>query len=336
MRYRAAIPVLAAALLLPLLPGAAPSQADPAGPAYATLLFSRTEMGAADGCVPDDDGIATLDGDVAPWLQSLGLPATGTLVTGRTQDTTQACTHGGASMTASWADASALAAAYGWTFVSHTATYPGPAKLASLTPWASWQQTCGSAQAITAHGLPGADGMIAYPGLSAKSAAVQNLQAAYGANCFAWARSYANPGVTGASAGTTAPYWQRTEAVLGGPCADLLAACHSLSVTGTKGYTDPASVIAQIAALQPGQWFTLQAYVLVTGTSPAYTTSTQQWDCTSADPADHWSNDVERYCYSDWQEIVTALAAMPGVQVTDPATVGAAFGRSGPFGMPKP
>jgi len=30
---------------------------------------------------------------------------------------------------------------------------------------------------------------------------------------------------------------------------------------------------------------------------------------------------------SDWQQIVNAIAAMPGVTVTDPLTVGMAFGR---------
>lgn len=335
--------VLLATLVALLTPTAAGAVVHRAGTGssgeYVSLLFSRTEMGAADGCVPDGDGIATLGGDVAPWLQSQGLAATGSLVTGRTQDTTETCTHGNDSLTASWADATGLAQAYGWSFVSATQTYPGPAKLASLTPLQSWQQTCGSAQAIQAHGLAGATGMIDYPGVTAKSPAVAQLQADYGANCFSWGRMYSKTGVTDATAGVTAPFWQSTRAVLGGPCSDPLAACYGLLVTGSKRYTDPASVVAQIGLLQPGQWFTLQAYVLVTGTSPAYTQDTGQWDCTSPDPAEHWSNDVERYCYSDWQQIVSAVAVMQQagtLTVTDPGTVGVDFGRPSSYGMAKP
>src|SRR6185437_7781713 len=59
--------------------GLAPSPTSPLGPGpYVTLLFSRTEMSAADNCVENDTNIATLDGTVAPYLQSLGMAGTGT------------------------------------------------------------------------------------------------------------------------------------------------------------------------------------------------------------------------------------------------------------------
>jgi len=93
-----------------------------AGP-FATLLFSRTEMTAADNCVPDNTGIATLD-KVAPFLHSLGMAGTGTLITGKTGQTTRHCSHRNESLNASWADATHLADTFGWSFVSHTATYP--------------------------------------------------------------------------------------------------------------------------------------------------------------------------------------------------------------------
>ena len=64
--------------------------------------------------------------------------------------------------------------------------------------------------------------------------------------------------------------------------------------------------LAWIGALRPGQWFTLQAFILVTGSSPAYTRNKTQWDCTSQGPNLHWTSDEERYCYSDWQQIVAA------------------------------
>jgi hypothetical protein len=136
----------------------------------------------------------------------------------------------------------------------------------------------------------------------------------------------------------TAPYWQYTEVLNGGNCHVLGAACYKVASDrpGHKlpRYTTPASVIAQVQALQPGQWLTLQAFVLVTGTNPVYTNNRTRWDCTSADPNLHWTNDNERYCYSDWQQIVNAIAALPNVVVTDPLTVGVAFGR--PASYPPP
>ena len=44
-------------------------------------------MTAADNCAADNSGIAALGTVVAPYLQSLGMTATGTLVTGKTQPT---------------------------------------------------------------------------------------------------------------------------------------------------------------------------------------------------------------------------------------------------------
>ena len=83
-----------------------------------------------------------------------------------------------------------------------------------------------------------------------------------------------------------------------------------------------------ISAVPVGwQWLTIQAYLLVTGTNPPYTHNTTRWDCTSANPDLHWSNDNERYCYNDWQQIVQAVAARRDIIVTDPLTVGIAFGR---------
>jgi hypothetical protein len=70
-------------------------------------------MSAADNCVENDTNIATLDGTVAPYLQSLGMAGTGTLVTKRTDDTTRHCTHYNDDLTASWADATNLAQDYG-------------------------------------------------------------------------------------------------------------------------------------------------------------------------------------------------------------------------------
>ena len=118
-------------------PGAslAPAPATALGPGpFVTLLFSRSEISAADNCVEDDTNIARLDTTVAPYLQSLGIAGTGTLVTKRTDDTTRHCTHYNDDLTSSWADATNLATTYGWSFVSHTATYPTLQQIENFTP----------------------------------------------------------------------------------------------------------------------------------------------------------------------------------------------------------
>jgi hypothetical protein len=297
-----------------------------AGGPYVTLLFSRTEITAADNCVRNDAGVARLDTVVAPYLAGRGMTATGTLVTAKTKDNAFTCTHTNSSLMGSWAQATTLAAQYGWSFVSHTATYPS--NLAGLTPAQSQAETCGSAQAIDSHGLPGGHGMIAYPGAQPLPVA---LQTNYASKCFAWGRRYGGNGITSAADGAAAPYWQNTIAPNGGPCNVSTAACYTIVATGSKRYVLPSKDIAIARALVPGQWFSLQAYLLVTGKSPAYSSSPIRWDCTSANPRMHWSNDNERYCYKDWQTIIYAIAAVPGVVVTDPLTVGIAFGRPATF-----
>jgi hypothetical protein len=290
-------------------------------------------MTAADNCAENDTGVARLDTTVAPYLQSLGFKGTGSVVTGSTLQSSELCTHYNDSLSGSWDDAGVLANQFGWAFISHTADYPGPYKMAHLTAKQQYNETCGSAATIDAHGLPGGHGMIAYPGAQKPPL---NLQSTYGVQCFDWGRTYGHGGLTQQSAATTAPYWQNTEAVAGGPCADSALPCFTMTAQGSKRYSQPSAIIAQLNSLQPGQWLTLQAYVLVTGASPTYSQNQTKWDCTSANSADHWSNDVERYCYSDYQQIVAAItqfnanAAAAGtapITVADPLTVGIAFGR---------
>jgi hypothetical protein len=300
--------------------GAITARAAP-GP-YATLLFSRTEITAADNCVVNNTNIARLDTTVAPYLRSLGLQATGTLVTDKTKPNALTCTHSRSSMTASWTQATKLASNYSWSFVSHTATYPS--NLAGLTATQSEAETCGSAETIDSHGLPGGHGLIAYPG--AQSLPV-DLQTNYASTCFAWGRKYGSAGTTAASAGQTSPYWQNTVALNGGPCNVSTAACYTIPATGSQRYQLPSKYVGYINAIGPGEWFTLQAYILVTGTNPIYASSPVRWDCTSSNPRLHWTNDNERYCLQDWKTVVQAMRGIPSVTVTDPLTVGIAFGR---------
>src|SRR5262249_53961544 len=71
-----------------------------------------------------------------------------------------------------------------------TATYPSLQKIQNLTPAQAQAETCGSLATLKAHGLPGAAGMIAYPGSYTKNPAVVNLQTQYGQTCFDWGRQY--------------------------------------------------------------------------------------------------------------------------------------------------
>ena len=166
--------------------------------------------------------------------------------------------------------------------------------------------------------------MIAYPGAQPLPV---NLQSNYGSKCFAWGRRYEPSGTTWVSDASTSPYWQRTVAPNGGPCNDSTARCYTIAATGSKRYVLPGKVISYVQKLRPGMWFTLQSYILVKGTNPPYTSSPIRWDCTSVHPRLHWSNDNERYCLSDWKMIVNAIGAVPGMHVTDPLSVGVAFGR---------
>ena len=288
---------------------------------YATIYFSRAEITAADNCTLDDTGIARLDTTVAPYLHSLGMAGTASLVTAKTFKTHGNCTHNNDSLTASWAQATSLATTYGWHFVSATATYPP--NITRLPPAQQQAETCGSANTIDNHGLPGAHGLIAYPGAQALP---RTVQAQYGAKCFAWGREYQKDGTTTASMGTTAPYWQFTRALNGGPCNDPAAACYTIPAQGSTQYALPAEIIALVDALKPGQWLTLQSYILVTGKNPPYAHNGTRWNCTSPNPDLHWTNDVERYCYNDFQQIMQVIKAR-GIKVADPLTVGVAFGR---------
>lgn len=301
---------------------------------YVTIMFSRTEVGVADNCATDDSDIAPLVTTVAPYLKSLGLTATGTLETGVMQPSAPFCTHYNETLGGSWDDAANLASNYGWKFGSATATYP-VRKLGHLTPKKAREETCGSAAAIDAHNLPGGHGYIAYPALGTGA---DKIQAVDGVKCFAWGRKYGSGGITDSSAGTTSPFWQNTSSINGGSCNKRGLPCyHTASGVPTGSlprYNLPSTIIKRIESLQPGQWFTMQNYVLVTGKSPQYTSNKSKWDCTAKNPVLHWTNDNERYCYRDWKKIVQAIAADPNVTVTDPLTVGEAFGRPSTYQSP--
>ena len=295
----------------------------PPGP-YVTFLFSRTEISAADGpsCTRDDRSVATLGGVVAPYMASLGLAGTGSIQTGKTQQSTLFCTHYGETLDTSWDRAGWIARSFGWRFVSHSATYA--THWDTMSPDRIMAETCGSAQTIDAHALPGAHGLFAYPSDSWTT----EVQRDYVSTCFAFGRQY-SPVPTTQEYALTPPYFQHTKGINGGACNDRSPPCWSIHAQGNENghYNLPSSIISTMQQLTPGTWYTIQVYLLVTGKSPPYMTNPSRWDCTSADPRQHWTNDNERYCWNDFQRILNAIPS--SVVVTDPLTVAHEFGRPG-------
>jgi len=287
------------------------------------LIFSRTDVTAADNCVDDDTNVARLDTTIEPYLQSLGLTATGSIETGPTQPDTLWCDHFGETLAASWSLTQQLAAD-GWTFASHSLDYPTAADWSAMTLAQMWDETCGSAQTIDAHDLPGGDSMFLWPNNVMNSTALVN----YAEPCFGTnrIRTYIWTGATPAQFDAP-PYQQPVRALEGGYCHTAGASCRSVPGAVSE-YVTPATVIAAIQSLRPGQVLSLQSYLDVTGTNPAYTTSRDRWDCTSSDPNLHWTNDVERYCWTDLETILNYIASS-GIGITQPAVVEAAFGRTG-------
>jgi hypothetical protein len=298
------------------------SVSTPDGPpdnAYVTLLFSRSEITAADNCVPNDLGVVRLDSGVAPELARRGISGTGTVETGVTAEHSEVCLHYKSSMGASWDELAQLRDSYGWSFVSHSRTYAK--NLSTMTRDQQWNESCGSIQDLLAHGHTRGDGMFAYP----HNTWSDDVQINVVSTCFAFARRFGTGPATRASV-TTSPYYARTQQVGGGRCADSSLPCSTLNVPSV--YRSPDTVRASLASLVPGNWFILQAYVLVTGSRPGH------WDCTSSDWRGHWTTDFERYCWSDYVKLLDAIP--PGAIVTDPKTVAEAWGRTGYTPPPAP
>lgn len=297
-------------------------------PPQVTLTFSRTELSAADhfakgACTRDDDAVAPLDTIVAPYIAANypNVHPVGSIETTPTKDTAHWCPHGGQSYGASWADLTALQN-LGWSFIDHSATYP--ADWSALTTQQQHDETCGSRDVITAHGLVGANGQFEWPN-NHFSASVNDQ---FVRQCFSFSRGYGT-GITTAAQVAANNGQNSTIGVSGGHCNVTGQTCSTINKV--KAYTLPSNVIAKLNGLQNGQWLNMQTYVLVTGTGPInYTTNKAQWDCTNPDPRYHWTNDVERYCWNDLQTILAAVNADTNVVSNSPSGVAQAWGLPAP------
>lgn len=283
----------------------------PVTPGYVTLLFGRALWVQTDLDCQPKPGTVDLQG-VADALQARGLSASGNVVVSRTNESTRRC-WSKYTLHPSWQDLARLRDDYGWSFVSGGAKYRN---ITTLSPQEQFAESCGSLDAFLAHGHTRASGLFAYP----NNKTTTQIQTDVVSNCFSFGRTYGS-GVT--QSPPQAPYFQSTHSVNGGKCHDASLPCYTMAVRNDRRYTSPETLISK-AAVNPGQWATLQWYRMVTGT--VQDGSNFQWDCRSSDWRQHWTSDPETYCFEDFLAVVDALPS--DVVVTDPLTVAQAWGRA--------
>jgi hypothetical protein len=284
-----------------------------AEPRFVSILFGRNQWVQAEGCTRMAN---TVDlGVAATELARRGLTATGNVVLKYTPATGLRCLSGGYFIHPGW-DWIQQQASGGWHFASAGRYYRW---MTNLTYAQQVDESCGSLPAFQSHGI-NATGMFAYP----NDKYTIDIQRDPVEPCFRWGRTYGTGVTTHALA--SSPWFQSTYSVYGGRCAVPGTTCYAANPKYRT--TPPDQMISQIRSLQPGQWYTIQFYRFVTGAN-LDPTDHFQWDCTSPDPARHWMNKVEMYCWSDFLRVIDALASerdAAGLVVTDPLGVANAWG----------
>jgi hypothetical protein len=264
-------------------------------PPMLTLQFGRAMLGQGAGCQPLA-GQPTIF-DVASELQRRGMFAVGVVVPDRTGETAALCVNG--NLHSSWADLARLRDEFRWSFVSNGQSrldLPGLSRTAQIA------ESCGSLDALAAHGHDRAWGMFGPNSNQITDAIATDVLN----HCFAFTRMYSN-GRTDQRR-LAAPYYESVR-VAGG---------------GTGGYDTPAEILERVGVIGDGVWLTLGSYKLVLGAQSG--TGRLQWDCTSPDPIAHWTTDDEVYCWQDYFAIIDALRTQ-SLEVVDPATVAVRWGR---------
>jgi hypothetical protein len=278
----------------------------PSGP-FVTLLLGRSmwvqsESGQA---VPGQPTLA----DIAPLLAQRGVAATGVIVPGRTAESGIQNING--NLYPSWAELAQLRDQYGWSFVSNG---QNRVNVINLSPAERYAEVCGSLDAFYAHGHMRAWGMYGPNSNNITADIATNLVA----TCFSFVRYYWGNNLNSRSAVTAPPYYVHTDDTHGGSCN--LSPCTGSASVGS--YMLPSEMVSDLQAAGPDQWVVLSTYKLLTGSKFS---GNRRWDCTSPDPRKHWTSELESYCLND---LLAALDAIkPGSVVTDPATVGEAWGR---------
>jgi hypothetical protein len=253
-------------------------------------------------------GSVPLD-QVAQDLSSRGLTATGVVVVDRTQSASRLC-YGG-SLYPTWADLDTLRDTYGWSFDSDGMSHND---ITTMTPAQQYEESCGSLAYLAENGMKTADAFYAY-GDNLRSTAIQMNTVS---QCFDYGRTYS--GGVNTKAALTAPYFQKTNSLLGGACNDSTQSCYKLNTNG-KRYASPVA-ISSLLQVTADQWVVVQFYRMVTGASA---NTNPSWDCTSPNWQDHWTSQTEMYCINDFDQAISTIPA--GAVVTSPATVAAAWGQ---------
>lgn len=290
----------------------------PAQSAFATLLMSRSQWVDAPLCTPTP-GAVTLQ-QVADDLRNLGYSATSTIVNERPAETAHSCNKG-FQLNASWQDLVRLRDAYGWSAaVHHEPDGTDGTPLGEMTLEDQVDATCGDLQRIQSRGFLDAWGLFAY----AAGVTDATVQANVVSDCFAYGRRY-DSGVNRKSE-VKPPWWIAAASVNGGYCNDPTAACFDLAIT-KEGYRYqmPDEIAARLVPY--GTTYTIiQFYRFVRGQN--LTGTGTRFDCSSPNPARHWTQLTEVYCYNDFLTAVRSIRT--GVTVTSPAAVANAWGRGNP------
>jgi hypothetical protein len=301
-----------AALSAPATGGEASSSTPP----YLTLLFSRTQVASAASCTPLP-GAVRLDTGVAPELQRRGLTGTGSIVLDFTAASALTCyddrradgtvVRRNAILGGSWQTAATLRDRYGWSFVSHSRSYPD---LTTLSPSQQWAESCGTLQTFRSHGHDRADGLFAYPNNRLTTA----IQSQVVSTCFAFGRRYGDVNVRSSMA---APWFAESHAVNGGACNDASLPCFRLATPFR--YSSPVALGNELAGLAPDHWLILQGYRFLRGSLAG------RYDCTGSGWRSHWTTSTEEYCFSDYLRVLDRIN--PATRVVDPKAVAIAWGR---------
>jgi hypothetical protein len=275
-----------------------------------TIMFGRGQISdATSSCTPTTNSVSLWT--VADWLQSRGLTATLPVTNSEIGNGVELCSGG--SMYPSWQDLATFRDQYGWSVVPRGMTN---GSLQNVTdPTVLNANVCGSRDNLENHGFPSAWGMFAWPDNRWTVAEEQT----YVPPCFAFGRKYTSDTGTNSLPIQGPNWWANTISINGGRCADTALACHTMNVTNNRNYMPPATLVATGRRAYGAYWTIFQWYRLVTGSRGTMGKS-DAWDCTSANPADHWTSKPELYCYDDLQAILNSID-MTKLTVTDPAAV---------------
>ena len=119
------------------------------------------------------------------------------------------------------------------------------------------------------------------------------------------------------------PYSAKTNSVMGGRCNNPALACYTLTVKNDRRYTLPKTLIGYENS---AGWTIIQWYRFVTGRYGTMNTH-PSWDCSSPNPANHWTTEPELYCFNDAHAVIDALGA--GAIDANPAAMAARQHRLG-------